>query len=539
MAESIQDTLTRLTAFVTQNYINADTGPGSVLNELLLKMAASLQNQPYNQVATLSQGNSIASVQANPVDTTSSTIDLVASNYNTSRYSGKASTGIIKITVATPNNYRFPVGVSFLQPGLNLLYSTTAYTVISPTPSADLGELQLFQNGELYYFLLPVSANNIGISSQVSSGAVFTVQAPAFINDFVKAEAYGNFSSGLPADTDKQLVAKIKKNLGSVRFESSAGIANNLSQAYPSFQGLSACGAGAAEMTRYGSNALNLSTYGKADIYVRTTVGPEQLTITKTGTKLSEGVWNVVMTMDDAPGFYSVSSILPAGNSAVALGGSLVITSTDFNFSYRDNALNNDIPDAPHARFSRYQTASITFNYVDPTPASSRDFLVTVLYQPHIGDIQDLLLSDSNRLICADYLVKAVVPCFVSLEIPIVRKRASDTYTSLGLDSLKQDIFNYVNTLSFEETLYASKIIQICHNYDISRVDLPITMTGNILCPDGTSILLSDSDLLAIPNTLASVAKGISPKTTQYFINYYKPSDGINNPADNIGIKLI
>jgi hypothetical protein len=125
----------------------------------------------------------------------------------------------------------------------------------------------------------------------------------------------------------------------------------------------------------------------------------------------------------------------------------------------------------------------------------------------------------------------------VSLNIKLLKKRTTDTFESLNLQQLKKDIFLYVNSIPFGGELHASNIIDICHNYDIKRVDLPIEMKGVILCPDieSSTITLSDNDALIIPYNLE---KGVTPKTTLYFIDYYRVESGVANPIDNIGLNI-
>jgi hypothetical protein len=200
---------------------------------------------------------------------------------------------------------------------------------------------------------------------------------------------------------------------------------------------------------------------------------------------------------------------------------------------------NNEISVASDSRFTKYQTAVATFTYTEtPTVAvgGSAQFKISASYQPNILEMQNLLLQDDERLACADYLVKAAVPCMVSLSLNLVKKRSTDTYTSLNLQNLKKDIFTYINSIPFGGELHASNIVDICHNYDIKRVDLPVTMTGQILCPDnGAPITLTDTDVLTIPT---NVARGVTPKTTLYFIDYYKIVDGVTTPQDNIGLNI-
>jgi hypothetical protein len=544
MAETIQNTLDRLTAFISQNYTDIEVGPGSVISELLLKVAASIHNEQYNLIEGLRQSSHISSVLAATEDTYSPIMDAVASNYNVSRDTGAYVTGKIKVTVSASNEYNLRQGFEFVQPGLNLNYTLVKNTRVVGTKSlTTLNEVQLFSSNGMFYFILDVIAENVGPQYQVPSGTVFSLAPDGYLNKFVKAEAYGNFSSGKNVDTDKELVAKIKTSLGNSRLTSAAGIAKNFSEKFPSFQYLSICGANDPEMLRSKQNVLGISTFGKADVYVRSSVGLELTHITKSATKIAENTWRLQLFNIDVPGFYRIQSIIPTSKQ-INLGGTLLPTAVDYGFSIYPNYRNNEIAadtiakSVSNARFTKYQTATVTFNYSDPEKIAigqTASFELHISNQPHIAEMQDLLLSDENRLACADYLVKAVVPCMVSLNINLIKKRITDTYESLNIQQLKKDIFTYVNTIPFGEELHASALIDICHNYDIRRVDLPISMEGVIICPDNSTITLEDSDVLAIPT---DIARGVSPKTTAYFIDYYRVEAGVTQPIDNIGLNI-
>ena len=544
MAETIQNTVDRLSAFISQNYTDIEVGPGSVISELLIKLAASILNEQYNQVDALKQSAHISSALASAEDTYSPIMDAVASNYNVSRNTGAYVTGKIKVTVSAATEYNLRAGFTFVQPGLNLNYKLVTDTrVVAAKSSTVLNEVQLFSANGLYYFIVDVVAENVGPQYQVPSGTIFSLSSTGYLNKFVKAEAYGNFSSGKNIDTDKELIAKIKTSLGNSRLISSAGITKNFSESFPSFQYLSICGANDPEMIRSKQNVLGISTFGKADVYVRSSVGLELTHITKTATKTAEDTWRIQLHNTDVPGFYTIQSIIPT-SSQINLGGTLLPASITYGFSIYPEARNNEIIAATleqsisNARFTKYQTATVIFNYSDPEKipvGQTASFELHVSNQPHIAEMQDMLLADSARLACADYLVKAVVPCMVSLNINLVKKRITDNYDSLNIRQLKKDLFTYINTIPFGEELHASAIIDICHNYDIRRVDLPIAMEGNIICPDGSTITLKDSDVLKIPTELS---KGVTPKTTAYFIDYYRVEDGVTQPIDNIGLNI-
>jgi hypothetical protein len=538
MAENIQETLTRLTEFISQNYSDVETGPGSVINELLLKLSATLHNNQYNLIEELNQGNNIAAAINSETDTYSNVIDEIASNYNLTRNTGFKATGKIKVTVSGDNDYNLRAGLTFIQPSLNLSYYTLESIRVSSIPSAELNEIQLYENQGMYYFIIDVIAADVGEEYQVSSGTIFSLGETSFVSNFVKAEAYGNFSSGKALETDKQLINRIRYGLSHSKLESPIGISNKFASTYSGFQTLQVCGANDAELVRDSQNALGIATFGKADVYVRSSLGIQTVKALKTAKKIAADTWEMEFKNYEFPGFYNIKSILP-NITTLSLTGTLDITSVDFGFSlYQENKRNNNLSNYLEARFTKYQTAKVLFTYKD-SPISSigtvSEFSVLINSLPYIAEMQDLLLLDDQRLACADYLVKAVIPCMVSLEINLIKKRPTDTYDSLELQKLKQDIFTYINSIPFGAELHASNIVDLCHNYNIKRVDLPIQMRGLILCPDGSSISLSDSDILSIPKRLD---KGVTPNTTLYFVDYYKTVDGITNPIDNIGLNI-
>lgn len=538
MAETIQETADRLAAFINQTYADIETGPGSVISELLIKLAASLHNEQYNSILTLSQGNSMQQILAASEDSYSPVMDLIASNYNTTRSGGKKVLGKIKVTTSTPTEYNFFAGLKFVQPALNLTYSLVRDTRVSRNPSDVLAEIQLFENNGAYYFILDVTADEAGPEYQLSSGALFSLADNYYLNSFVKAEAYGNFSSGAAVETDKQLISKIKANLGNTRLDSPAGIYHNLKNTFAGFMSLSVCGANDIEMSRAKNNVLGISTFGKADVYVRTSIAPEVLIIQRAATKVAENTWVLPVSNSDAPGFYHVKSIIPV-SPTMNLGGTLVPTSVAFGKATYTGQRCNEVYTDADARFTKYQTATLTFTYADVPSIpinQSALFELHLTHQPNIAEIQDLLLQDQYRLACADYLVKAVVPCMVSLKINLTKKRTTDTFDSLNLQNLKKDLFVYINSIPFGEELQASNIVDICHNYDIKRVDLPIVMTGVILSPDGSTITIEDGDVLVIPSRPEI---GVTKKTTQYFIDYYRVDNGTIQPIDNIGINIL
>jgi len=532
---TLDDTVARLVAIIEQSAPDVDVSTGTVLRELLIKLAATLHTEQYNLIETLSLAKSIGQVTESPEDTYSLVLDQIASNFNLTRLPGSFVQGVLKLTVANSAGLNLSKGAKFVQPALGLTYTVTSDIRARTEPDTSLGETQLFNLGGIFYALIPVVAEAVGGKYQIPNATALTPGDDVYVSGFVKAEAFGNFTSGTSKETDKELVVRIRRRLGVQSLQSESGIENHFSTTFPSFRGLVACGANDQELVRARHNALGISTFGKADIYVRGSLGPEVKTLTKLATRTTSDLWELNLLNSDAPGFYDVLSILPV-SAGSDFTGSLSVESIEYGYAYYPGERNNEIYSVRDARFTKYQTARVLFHYADtpPTPiGTTLEFNIQLLHTPSLLEMQNILLNDGNRVVCADYLVKGVVPCFVSLELSLVKKNNTDTYESLGLQDLKADIFNYINSLPFGSELQSSSLIDLCHNYGIKRVNLPIVIEGVLLCPSGNNLTIRSEDVLTIPSNPEA---GVSPRNVAHFIDYFKP-DG-DSVIDNIGINL-
>lgn len=535
MAESIEDTKLRLEAFITENYPNIDTAPGTVFSELVIKMAAYLQNPIFNQLTELNQANAIAEVLSSTADTYSSAIDAIASNYNTSRFAGRKSQGKLKVYLSGNSNIYINSGFIFLQPVIKLNYVVNSSYVITSNPT-QANHIRLIQQGSLYYFIIPVEAENVGTEYQLSDKTKLSLGSGLTLNNFIEAEAYGNFTSGLPIDTDKILISKFQQSLANKTLLSKYSILSKLKETFP-IQTLSIIGANDPEMTRSKHNIFGLSTAGKVDVYIRSSLGIETNRVTKSATyNSSTGKWDLTLTADDAPGFYRIISIVPtqATSSSNVVSGTLLY-STSFNYDSTKSAQVNDIYTIAEGRFSTYQTCAVAIEYTGTAAeiaAGTRDFDILVSNQPYLAEIQNTFLDPDNRIACADYLVKAALPCFASVALKVYRRNPT---VELPVNLIKQDIFKYINSLDFGDTLLASKLIDICHNYDITHVELPVRLSGSIIGLDNSITEIQSNNELSIPTNLA---KGISSNTTLFFADYYNTSD-VETMSESIDINVV
>lgn len=518
---SIETTTARITQFITETFPTVDLAPGSAINELVVKLSSTVQDQLYTEISTLNQGASFAQAQASTTDTYTDVITNMASNYLVSRNSGMLATGNLKVSYTNNYDKYIQADTIFVHTATGLTYTNTTAYQASATLNTT-GYLNIYKQSEgVYYILIPVVATAVGSAYQVSNGSTFSLQTSNSFPNLVNITAFGNFTSGKNAESDKEVIARISSSLTNKGMTSELSILSKLSSVYPSVRAVSIVGAGDVEMTRSKQNAFGINTFGMADVYVRTTNGVNSTTLVVSGTKSSTGVWMLYIDYSVLAGFYNVTNIQPDNSNYV---GTIAVTNTAYGYSSIVGEVNNTLNNSTEARYTQYQICTLTLAYSEPTIVSigdTQNFYVTFSTQPYIRECQTILNDRTTRIAAADYLVKSAIPCFVSLLVRLEKK----TNTTVDVNLIKQDIFNYINGLEFGADIYASSIIDICHNYkNVKRVVTPISMTGLLLAPDGTSATITATDVLSVDGAIT----GITSKMTGFFTSYGADNSGVS-----------
>lgn len=522
--EQLQTTIA--TATVEYNR-TADVTPGSVLHELVVKSLANAQLQFSEEIDKLKQGKTIVEALAATGDTYHEAIEKIASNFDTVRNQGQKSSGSLKLTVNVNKTYFFPAGFSFSQPGLGFDYVAAKTYSANDTGEADL---LLKQEGGLYYIIFPVEGMALADEANVSNGAKFILSTPGGLPEFVEATAYGNFTNGQSKETDRELIARFKTGMSAKNLLSSVSINAALRDVAPGFQEASVVGIGDPELDRNKHNLFGISMPGMADVYVRTANSVATRTVSLVANKLTSGPnigrWQLYFGANIVPGFYRIISIVQSRGDFL---GTQQLLSTSYGVDTTVIPRANTVPTVKDARFTRYQTCSVLFNYI--SAAASAVFDVTVEHMPHLAEAQALFLADKTRVPGADYLVKAVVPCNVSLSLKLHRRSATQEVDVAGI---RRDIFKYVNGLPIGASLSASNIVNIAHSYNLKQVELPVLLTGTILLPataGNQTIVIRGTDSLEIPHR---PLVGVTSRTTAFFLSYFDSSG-----KENIGVHLM
>lgn len=511
-----------LVSFLSAKYPNYDFGPTSVLRQILLRPMAILGLISKTNSNNLYNSLSVADLEANSVND-SALIDKLLSNYLITRQSGVVAGGTVRVYLKSKSYTPIPVGTSFVTNSLTFK-PTKAFSGVLSSDQVVTGNESVIQTAAdgAYYFDIQLAAVVAGVSGNIPKDSVFSSDlANTNVSQII---AIQDFSGGLDTESDAQLIERFNQGISTKNFGSRDGIRAFVKSNFVDVTDVSIIGAGDIEMKRDKYNTLGISSHGKADLYVRSASKAATTLVTKAATLTSANTWIVTFTRDEYAGQYGVFGVYPVGYTVNT--PSYTINTVTVGIDTTKTTTSDFVPDMPDNTgvYSRYQTATVTFT-ADSTGNSvgdTRSFVFQLKGLPDIAALNDLCQSRAKRAPCADYLVKAAIPCFVALSVNIIKGIGE---VDPDTDAIKASVVSAINANDFQ-TGYLSldTIVNAIKPYlgKRSRIQMPIDLRGNILLPAlnkspsnlHASIWIFNNYGLTVPTDKQNM---LSPRTVAFY----------------------
>jgi hypothetical protein len=516
-SDTIAQKLKLLAALLEGSFPSLDLTPGGVLYEAMLRPAGVLHTLKQAEFARMAAAGSLQEIAANPDLADETLVSRVMSNYLIQRRSGSAATGQLVLTLSSNDVEFIPSSTVFTANGIEFrpLVSFTA------VPTAGLVRTEqdrlITESGEVYNVVIDVQATVVGTAGNVSKGTRFSTTAQ--IQGLIDIAAIGDFLGGEDADSNQDLIGRLQEGIGG-SLSSRAALESAVKAAFPGVVDVSVIGAGDSEMQRDSHSTLAVKSLGRADVYVRTRQHPLQVALSKTAhlQDATTKTWSMSFTRDEQPGFYRVESVRRPGAAAV---GTLEVTSEIRGVDPTPVAGLDRVPlmTVTEAAYTRYQTCSLTFE--DPTSTEDTvgdeaTFEVTVSVMPTIATLNDWLCDRSRQPWGGDYLVKAPLPCFVSVDLTIVRG-LGDPEPDTAV--IRQAVADAVNAVDFSVgRLNAAAITSVVTPLigRRSRIRLPLDLRGVLRLPDGSQYGLFGPHELTVPDRPADMC---SNRTVAFYLD--------------------
>lgn len=509
-----------LISVIKSAYPNLDMRKGTVLRELLTKVAAELWSLNTKRTTDLSNTYSLSQLEAAP-EGNEEAVDRLLSNFLVVRKQGSYASGQLIVKVQYSRTYTITTSMVFTTLS-GLAYSPELeYTVESNPQTTGALTLYTHESGTYYYFMLPVKANLTGIVYDVPQGTSFSMSS-AF-SGFVTAEAYYDFSGGSISETASQVLGRLPAAIATRSLESRYSISSRLREQFTAIHSVSAVGMGNAEQLRDKHYVFSIG--GRGDVYAKTFMALPIVTLRKTATKVSEGVYQFSLVRDEVPGYYlirAITNIDSVTNAGLEFGTLSVLGSYAFT-----DVRSADLSGCRHdfdvsagyveTAYTRYQISDVFVNA--NLQSDTTEFKVEIYVAPFIKDIQDYMDDSEVGNLMADLVVRCPIACVVSAKMTVYQPPNAAPVAS---DDMVTTVVDYINNTTFGHILSKSQIVSaLSDKYQISRIDLSdsvygMSLGGVMRAADGTYITISGSELdiasiqrptvLVTPNTVVFTA---------------------------------
>jgi hypothetical protein len=519
---TVQQTVDTLTELLQEDNPTLDLKRG-VLHDLLLYYSGILATANQENIDRVRRSSSLLAIEEDPSLAEDDVVDRVLSNFRIERRVGAAATGSVTIVVDALESLTIPSGAVFEATGKEFQTTLPFTAVISEANiTSDTDKILTARGDGTYFFAIDVEAIEEGTDGLLKKDTLLVPQIG--ILNFVKAYAASDFVDGTDTETNGELLLRLQEGLAAKTLSNRLNMSALIRENFPDIVHMSIIGYGDAEQLRDQHSIFPISYGGRVDVYVRTQLEPQLLGLTKEATLVStdsddRGTWQISMDRDEASGFYDITAIKPL--DADEAFGSFEITLETRSLDTENIAgeLTPDLQDVDEGSYSRYQTGVIRY-YDTETDTSAlavgdvQDVSVTVRVMQDVADIQTLLGNRSTRNYAGDVLVKAAVPCFVSLAFTLQGKPGVELPDA---DEIKEALAQYVNQTGFSARLHASALSDIIHDFLPENVAISaIDMFGQIRRPDGTVKPLRSKEVLIIPD---EPERMVSSRTTVFILN--------------------
>jgi hypothetical protein len=504
--DKVQQTVELISTLLQEDFPEIDLKRG-VLHDLLLYYNGVLAAAQQENIDRYRRSSSLQAINDDPALADDDNVDRVMSNFRITRREGANAIGSVTVVVDALETVTISAGADFEANGKT--FSTTSpYTAVTADENvtSDNDRVLTSRGDGTYFFVIDVEATEEGVDGLIKKD---TLLIPQFsILNHVKSYATSDFIDGTDTETNAELLLRLQEGIAAKTLSNRVNMTALVREELPSLINMSIIGYGDEEMLRDQHSIFPISYGGRVDAYVRTQLEPQLLGVTKEATLIEtdaddRGIWQFSIARDEAPGYYDVTAVRPldADESFGSFEIREEIRTTDMTNIAAE--LTPDVLGAEEGAYTRYQAGTIRF-YDSETDTSAltvgdtAEYSVTIRVMNDVATIQTILGRRSTRNYAGDVLVKAAVPCFVSLAFTLQGKPGEPLPDA---DAIKAALTDFVNNTGFVGRLHASSLSDIIHNYLEGQVAISaIDMFGQIRRPDGTIKPLRSTEVLQVPD---------------------------------------
>jgi hypothetical protein len=509
MAEDVEQARLRfeaqLTNTITSLVPNTDFSEGTVLKELVINPAAIAHAERVCDLEEVRDTLSLVQVLAED-DSDPTLVDNLLSNFNVVRREGSRATGLINIYTQDTRNIHISETAIFVCGGVELRPTKAFVGVNGEITTRDTESVSYIQvrQFDATTFVFSITATTIeNIDTVLSPGQACSMTPANSLVD--RIETGSTFTGGTLPENNSQLLQRASVGLSARMLSGKIHIQSLLSSSEDvNILDLAVFGMGDELMLRDAANNGRLSSGGTVDVYVKTAPVPSVSRATLTGTRNSDGDFEIEIPQSEFPGAYGVERIFFQEN---LINTNIVPT---LGFTVEDDS--PLITEVAHARYSKFQTLLVTFEATSvQASVTETEFEVDILFMPGIAAVQDIVEDPDIKNRSFDTLVKGVIPVFLNIRVEVTYQQGAVAPT---VDEATQAVCDAVNgkLVGTEKFLSSDVVFALKELFSLGDVQMPVYMMGKAFMPDGSVVFTSSTNFIKPPT-----ATGISFENSSFF----------------------
>ena len=500
-------------------YPKLDLRRGTVLRDLLVDADAAVGAMFSAQADEQRLSSSLLELSKRAAageEISSDDVNAVLSNFNMESVSGTKAKGYVRVFVGDDGDHTILEGVKFYTVD-GVYYTVSADTTASMTPGS--GEVQQYQGVSNFWFLVPVTADEVGANGNIDQGVA--LESDTAIANFVSAAAYKKFSGGSDLEELDKTLDRIKSSLSIRALTTETAVESQLRDRFDSTDNpivaVSLCGYGNEAQHRDKHNLFGVGVGGRVDVYVRNfTDLPVAQSISKTGILNEDGTFTIEVSHEEFPGIISIYAVSDPETNALSSYAFDVKYSADVSDTWHDIRISDD--SVRETANTVFRDATVTVKEVPVTDevreAGEKEFRVEVIALPVADRLQAYVDDGLVRNVGSDFLVRG--PMIVNMSVnAVVRHPYSVVF---DVDEAVVEICRYVNTSGFVGRVTRSEIASILRNLGATSVDLydeNAMLYGYVYDADGNKHEMSGD---ALDVELVKDPKNMLTKDTAVFV---------------------
>jgi hypothetical protein len=440
----------------------------------------------------------------NPLIVTDATIvepDVLsasAANFGLTRYTATSSFGQIRVVMSSSRSIVIPRGAVFTAPDGTQV--TTSEIVTSRTSATELVSdsdvLVTSRTDGNYEFTFNAQSVRLGSGSSIIAGTLLTPTGLA-IAGLIRIEVASEFSGGIAAETDQQLLSRMRRQQPAKTPGTAASVVATMTsqENFPQWLSVNVTGYGDPEFVRTRRDGFTVGV--GADVWIRPQTLPivREIELLGTVTEVTEvATVQVAVPREVFPGFYRVISA--AHNEQ-----NLLITGVTYQRDGRPLAGQRAIvmQSAVDSAFTAFQTATITLSMPTVGLSEGDDLPIDVRFlgMPDVLVAQQVIENTDYRFAAGDTLVHAAIPAMVSMTVTI---SAQSGVTVDRTAEIKDALAAVINSQGFVSKLRLSRLTSVIYNQlpqgaDVSHIEAVV----ETLLPDGTNHRSRSKEEIVVP----------------------------------------